>query len=92
MTMNSLTLSESKRLTPPFADKADEAEAERYWAQRPAEERSEAMMHVLREFYRERGLDIDQPMVKTIRFRSLEEKNIEHEEWHRDFERFHARR
>jgi acyl-CoA reductase-like NAD-dependent aldehyde dehydrogenase len=90
--MPTLSLSQLKSLTPPFATEADAAEAKRYWAQRPAEERSQAMMKVLREFYRERGLDIDQPMVKTIRFRSLEEKNIEHEEWHRDFERFHARR
>lgn len=90
--MSTLSLSQLKSLTPPFATEADAAEAKRHWEQRPVEERSQAMMQVLREFYRERGLDIDQPMVKTIRFRILEEKNIEHEEWHRDFERFHARR
>jgi hypothetical protein len=90
--MSTLPLSQLKSLTPPFATEADAAAAKHYWAQRHVEVRSQAMMQVLREFYRERGLDIDQPMVKTIRFRSLEEKNIEHEEWHRDFERFHARR
>jgi pyruvate/2-oxoglutarate dehydrogenase complex dihydrolipoamide acyltransferase (E2) component len=90
--MRALTLSELKRLTPPFANKADEAEAQRYWAEPPAEERKQAMMQVLRAFYLERGIDIDQPMVKTIRFGTFEEKNREHEEWHRDFERFHASR
>ena len=45
---------------------------------------------LMRAFYRERGLDIDQPMVRAVRFRTLEEKNIEHEEWHRAFERSYA--
>jgi hypothetical protein len=90
--MTTLALSELKRLTPPYSGAADEAEAQRYWADRPAEERKQAMMQVLRAFYHERGIDMDQPVPRTIRFSTLEEKNREHEEWHRDFERFHASR
>ncbi len=90
--MFSLSLSQLKSLTPPFATEADAAEAVRYWAERPAKERKQADLELMRAFYRERGLDIDQPMVRTIRFRNLEEKNIEHEEWHRAFERFHETR
>jgi len=86
--MSTFSLSELKRLTPPFATKADEADAERYWSQSPSEEREKANRQLLSEFYRERGVDIDQPMEKTIRLRSFAEKNREHEEWHRDFERF----
>jgi len=92
MTRSTLTLSELKRLTPPFANETDKEDAKRYWAQRPAEERSQAMIQVLRAFYRGRGIDMDQPVPRTIRFSTLEEKNRESEEWHRDFERFHASR
>jgi len=86
--MSNLSLSDLKRLTPPFANKADEAEAERFWAQRPTEERKQANRQLLREFYSERGIDIDQPMEKAVRLGTFAEKNREHNEWHRDFERF----
>jgi len=79
--MSTLSLSELKRLTPPLDTNVDEAEAELFWVERPVEERKQAMMQVLREFYRERGLDIDKPMEKTIKISTFEEKNREHEEW-----------
>jgi hypothetical protein len=43
---------------------------------------------LLEEFYRAKGVDIHQPMPKTIRWVTLEEKNRQHEEWHRELEEF----
>jgi hypothetical protein len=90
--MVQLSLPELKRLTPPFACKADEAEAECYWASHPASERAEANEQLLREFCRWRGIDLDKPMDKTIRRITWEEKNRQHEEWHSAYELFHASR
>jgi hypothetical protein len=84
-----LTLSELKRLTPPFSSASDEAEAAEYWSKRPCEERSAADRQLLREFYRLQGKDIVAPMDKSVfRRTTLEEKNRDHEEWHAAFDRF----
>jgi len=86
--MNDVSLSELKRLTRPFASEADAAEARRYWAQCSAEERLRANDRLMREFCRWRGIDVDKPMDKTPRRITWEEKNRDHEEWHRAFEFF----
>ena len=84
--MDSISFSELKRLTRPFATEADEADAERYWADRTPEERMQANERLLREFCRWRGIDLDKPMDKTIRIGNREEEDREHEEWHAAFE------
>ena len=90
--MSALSVSKLKSLTLPFATEEDAAEATQYWAQCPADERNQADLELMGAFYRERGLAIDTPMERTIRPITLEEMNLEHEEWHRDFARFHASR
>jgi len=88
--MATLSISDIKRLTAPFSSKADQAAAEDYWRERPVAERREANKELLREFYRLRGIDMDQPVERTIRRVTLEEMNQQHEEWHRSFEQFLA--
>jgi len=90
--MSTLSLSELKRLTPPFANDAERAEAERYWDARPAAEKKQAHYDILRQFYLTQGRDIDLPMEKTLRRSTFEEENRESEEWHRAFNQFHASR
>jgi hypothetical protein len=64
--MSALSLSELKRLTPPFANEADEEEAFRYWKNRTTEENFSASTRLTLDHYRELGVDVDEPMDKTI--------------------------
>lgn len=89
--MNLLSISDLKRLTPPFASKSDEEAAARYWSERPREERVEAYQRLTREFYRSLGIDLEAPMDKTVRWITLEEKNRDGEQWHRAYEEWHAK-
>jgi hypothetical protein len=66
MTMSDLSLSELKRLSPPFADKADEEEAFHYWMNQTVEAKLAATTRLTIEHYRELGVDVDMPMDKTI--------------------------
>jgi hypothetical protein len=86
--MDSLSLSELKRLTRPYSSERDEADALRYWAERTPQERVQPNERLMREFCRWRGIDIDKPMDKTPRRITWEEKNRDHEVWHGAFEQF----
>jgi hypothetical protein len=66
MMTSTLPLSELKRLTPPFANEADEEEAFRYWKDRTIEEKLAASTQLTLDHYRELGIDVDKPMNKTI--------------------------
>jgi len=66
MTMSTLSLSELKRLTRPYANKADEEEAFRYWVNATIEERLVATRELTLAHYRELGVDVDKPMEKTL--------------------------
>lgn len=66
MTMPDLPLSELIRLSPPFADKADEEEAFHYWMNQTAEAKLAATTRLTIEHYRKLGVDVDKPMDKTL--------------------------
>lgn len=90
--MSELSISELKRLTPPFANKTDEENAAHYWAARSPAEKMQATARLIREFCLWRGIDIGKAMDKTPRRTTWEEENREHEEWHSAYELFHASR
>lgn len=75
--MSDLPLSELKRLTPPFANLADEEEAFRYWLNRTPQEKMAESTRLTREHYRELGIDVDKPMDKTLIRRTMSEKKME---------------
>lgn len=64
--MSTLSLSELKRLTPPYANVSDEEEAFRYWSKQTAEAKLQATTRLTREHYRELGIDVDKPMDRTL--------------------------
>ena len=66
MMMPALSLPELKRLTPPFANEADEEEAFLYWKARTIEEKLAASTRLTLGYYREMGIDVNKPMDKTI--------------------------
>ncbi len=66
MTMSDLPLSELKRLSPPFANKADEEEAFHYWMSQSVKAKLAATTRLTIEHYRKLGVDVNKPMDKTI--------------------------
>jgi hypothetical protein len=66
MTMSDLSLSELKRLSPPFSNEADEEEAFHYWMNQRPEAKMRATTRLTIEHYRKLGVDVDKPMDKKL--------------------------
>ncbi len=88
MNMEELSLTELKRLYPPFDNETDELAARLYWSDKSITDKMRANARLTVAVYRWDGVDVDKPMDKTIRFVSMDERNRQHDEAHELYQRF----
>ena len=82
-----------KRMTPPFADAESEQIAAAYGQAAEPGAGERAMAEVSREFWKWRGVDGDARLdLKVLRQITFEQKNREHEEFHRLFAEWKAKK